>query len=128
MPDEASRADDTAPRPAITPQVAHPSATITSTAERTVAVKSTAQTVAETLVDLVALGILGAALLMGKVSGPYLQGCAILGILLLAGVRVADILALSKGLPPRGGPGALVVAAGGTAAAWLSSTSNGGHS
>lgn len=79
--------------------------------------KSTAQTVAETLVDLAALSILGAALLTGKVSGQWLQGGAILGILLLAGVRVADIVALSKGLPSRGGPAALLLAGlGGLAA------------
>ena len=88
--------------------------------------KSTAQTIAETTVDLVALSILGAALLTGKVSGQWLQGGAILGILLLAGVRVADILALSKGLPPRGGPGALVLAGASGALAWLSSIVDGG--
>lgn len=107
------------------PPISHPSATLTSTAERTVAVKSTAQTIAETVVDLAALSILGAALLMGKVSGQWLQGGAILGILLLAGVRVADILALSKGLPTRGGPGAIVVAGASGALAWLSSLTGG---
>lgn len=124
-------ADDSARHtlaPSSTPQVASPSATITTTAERTVAVKSTAQMMAETTVDLAALAIIGAALLMGKIAGPYLQGGAILGILLLAGVRVADILALSKGLPSRGGPASLVVAAGGSVAAWLSSLTSGGQS
>ena len=73
--------------------------------------KSTVQTITETIVDLAGLAILGAALLTGKVSGPYLQGGAIVGILLLAGVRVADIVAASKGIPPRGGPAAIVIGA-----------------
>lgn len=112
MPDESPAPDASSERPSV-PSTARP--------------KSTPQIIAETAIDVMALGILGAVLLLGKVSGPYLQGGAIVGILLLAGVRVADIVAASKGLPPRGGPGALVLAAGGTAAAWLSNVFTGGN-
>lgn len=94
------------------------SSSITRDADgRTVAIKSTAQTVSETVVDLAALAIMGAALLNGRVTHPVLQGALVVGILLLAGIRAADLLALSKGLPGRGGPTALLLALVGAAAA-----------
>ena len=75
------------------------------------ATKSTAQVVSETIVDLVALAILGAVLIVVRPSNPWVQGGCVVGLLLLAGVRVADLVALSRGLPLRGGPAALALAA-----------------
>lgn len=74
------------------------------------ATKSTAQVISETVVDVLALAILGAVLLVVRPSNPWVQGGCIVALLLLAGVRAADLLALSKGLPVRGGPAALVLA------------------
>lgn len=81
--------------------------------------KSTAQTISETLVDLAALAILGGVLLVLRPASPWIQGGCIVGILLLAGVRVADLVALSRGLPLRGGPSAAVLALLGAAASRL---------
>lgn len=72
------------------------------------ATKSTATVISETIVDVAALVILGAVLLYVKPASVWVQGGCVVGILLLAGVRVADLVALSRGLPGRGGPGALV--------------------
>ena len=75
------------------------------------ATKSTTQVVSETIVDLAALAILGAVLIVVRPSNPWVQGGCVVGLLLLAGVRVADLVALSRGLPLRGGPAALALAA-----------------
>ena len=82
---------------------------------RAAVAKSTAQIVSETAVDFAALGIMGAALLLGRVTHPILQGLLVVGILLLAGIRAADLIAISKGIPGRGGPGALLLALTGAA-------------
>lgn len=79
--------------------------------------RPTGQLVAETLVDLVACLILGGVLLWVKPESPWVQGGCVVGILLLAGVRAADLVAVSKGMPPRGGPAALLMAMGGAWAA-----------
>jgi len=81
--------------------------------------KSTAQVVSETIVDLAALAILGAVLIVVRPSNPWVQGGCVVGLLLLAGVRVADLVALSRGLPLRGGPSAAVLALLGAAASRL---------
>ena len=83
------------------------------------ATKSTAQVVSETIVDLTALAILGAVLIVVRPSNPWVQGGCVVGLLLLAGVRVADLVALSRGLPLRGGPSAAVLALLGAAASRL---------
>ena len=70
-----------------------------------------------TLIDGLALAILGGVLLVVRPASEWIQGAAIAGILLLAGVRVADVIAAARGLPVRGGPGALVLAIGGALAA-----------
>lgn len=77
---------------------------------RVTATKSTAQIVSETVIDVAALAILGAELLLVRPASEWIQGGCVVGLLLLAGVRVADLLALSRGLPTRGGPAALVLA------------------
>jgi len=84
--------------------------TITATDSRVTATKGRDQIVAETVVDLAALGIIGAALLGGRITGDWQQIVAVFAILLLAGVRVNDLVALSRGLPSRGGPSAFVIA------------------
>ncbi len=83
------------------------------------ATKSTAQVISETVVDVLALAILGAVLLVVRPANPWVQGGCVVGILLLAGVRVADLVALSKGLPTRGSVGALVLALLGAASTRL---------
>lgn len=70
-----------------------------------------------TVIDGLALAILGGVLLVVRPASEWIQGAAIAGILLLAGVRVADVIAAARGLPVRGGPGALVLALGGALAA-----------
>jgi hypothetical protein len=72
-----------------------------------------------TVIDGLALAILGGELFVVRPSSEWIQGACIAGILLLAGVRVADIVAAARGLPARGGPGALVLAVGGALAARL---------
>lgn len=84
--------------------------------ERPVA-KSLGEKLLETAIDALALAILGAVLLVVRPSSEWIQGLLIMGILLLAGVRIADTLAAMRGLPTRGGPGALVLALGGAIAA-----------
>ena len=79
--------------------------------------KSTAQLVSETIIDTIALAILGAVLLVVRPTSEWMQGGCIVGLLLLAGVRVADLAAVAKGLPTRGGPGAVVLGILGAAAA-----------
>lgn len=81
--------------------------------------KSPAQLVAETVVDLVALSIMGAVLIMRRVQSEWLQGLLVVGMLLLAGVRVADLTAIARGIPPRGGVTAFLVASIGTMARHL---------
>lgn len=76
-----------APRPAATPQPP----------------KSTVQTVCETVVDCLALALIGDALLRGKFTSDATQAAALVVLALLAGVRAADLGAFSgRG----GGPGA----------------------
>lgn len=88
------------------------SSTFTRRADGAVsATKSTAQIVSETVVDLVALAILGAVMLVVRPANPWIFGGCVVALLLLAGVRAADLLALSKGLPMRGGPSALILGA-----------------
>lgn len=72
--------------------------------------KGTAQIVSETVVDVLALGVLAGELLVVRPASEWIQGGCIAGLLLLAGVRVADLVALSRGLPQRGGPAAVVLA------------------
>lgn len=91
--------------------------TITATDSRVTATKGRDQIIAETIVDLSALAIIGAALLLERIHSEWLQGVAIAAMLLLAGVRVSDLVALSRGLPGRGGPSALVIAGAGALAA-----------
>jgi len=74
------------------------------------ATKSTAQIVSETVIDALAISTLAAELFIVRPSNPWIVGGCIVALLLLAGVRAADLLALSKGLPMRGGPSALVLA------------------
>lgn len=74
------------------------------------ATKSTPQIISETVVDVVALAVLAAELLVVRPASEWIQGGCVLGILLLAGVRVADLVALSRGLPSRGGPAATLLA------------------
>lgn len=76
-----------------------------------------------TIIDGLALAILGGELFVVRPSSEWIQGACIAGILLLAGVRVADIVAAARGLPVRGGPGALVLAVGGALAARLGGAS-----
>ncbi len=76
-----------------------------------------------TIIDGLALAILGGVLLIVRPASEWIQGGCIAGILLLAGVRVADIVAAARGLPVRGGPGALVLAVGGALAARLGGAS-----
>ena len=71
--------------------------------------KSTAQIIAETVVDLFALAIMGALLVLRRVQAEWLQALLVVGILLLCGVRVADLRALAKGIPPQGGVTALLL-------------------
>ena len=68
---------------------------------------------------MLALAILGAVLIVVRPESPWVQGGCVVGLLLLAGVRVADLVALSKGLPVRGGPSALVLALLGAASTRL---------
>jgi CheY-like chemotaxis protein len=71
--------------------------------------KSGAQVLAETLVDLVVAGIIGAVLLIVRPDTVVQVIC--IGILaLLAGVRAADLAASIRGLPTRGGPSAIALA------------------
>lgn len=77
-----------APRPAATPQPPKP----------------TVQTVCETVVDCLALALIGDALLRGKFTSDTTQAAALLVLALLAGVRAAD-LGLLNGRGG-GGPGA----------------------
>lgn len=72
--------------------------------------KSTVQVVAETLVDLFALGIMGALLLLRRVQAEWLQALLVVGMLLLAGVRVADLRAFVRGMPTQGGVAAVAFA------------------
>lgn len=72
--------------------------------------KGTAQIVSETIIDVAALAILGGELLFVRPASEWIQGGCVVGLLLLAGVRVADLVALSRGLPQRGGPAAVVLA------------------
>lgn len=102
--------------------VTQPAMALTVTSEdgsKTVAVRSKFEVAAKTLVDLVALGILGAVLLLGRVTSEWLQAACVFGILLLAGARVADALAVAKGLPSRGGSVAMLVGGVGGLMAWL---------
>lgn len=71
--------------------------------------KGTPQIIAETVVDLFALAIMGALLVMHRVQAEWLQALLVVGILLLCGVRVADLRALAKGIPPQGGVTALLL-------------------
>lgn len=74
------------------------------------ATKSTPQIISETVIDVVALAVLAAELLVVRPASEWIQGGCVAGILLLAGVRVADLVAISRGLPSRGGPAATLVA------------------
>ena len=71
--------------------------------------KSTPQIIAETVVDLFALAIMGTLLVLHRVQAEWLQALLVVGILLLCGVRVADLRALAKGLPTQGGVTALLL-------------------
>ena len=71
--------------------------------------KGTPQIIAETVVDLFALAIMGALLVLRRVQAEWLQALLVVGILLLCGVRVADLRALAKGLPTQGGVTALLL-------------------
>ncbi len=75
------------------------------------------------LIDALAITILGVELFVVRPSSEWLQAACVVGILLLAGVRVADVVAAARGLPVRGGPGALVLAVGGALAARLGGAS-----
>lgn len=79
--------------------------------------KPTVEVLAATAVDLAVIAVFGAALLGGRIADPWLQGVCLVGLLLLAGVRVADLRAAAQGLPTRGGPAALMLAAGAALAA-----------
>lgn len=68
--------------------------------------KSTAQLVAETLVDLVAIAVVGGLAFTGKVSGEFALGL----VALLGGVRVSDIVG-SRTAGAGGGLAALVLGA-----------------
>ena len=81
------------------------------------ATKTIGEKILETVIDALALAILGAMLLVVRPSSEWIQGLLIMGILLLAGVRIADTLAAMRGLPTRGGPGAIVLALGSAIAA-----------
>jgi len=72
--------------------------------------KPVVEVLAATAVDLAVIGVFGAALLGGRIADPWLQGVCLVGLLLLAGVRVADLRAAAQGLPTRGGPAALAIA------------------
>lgn len=66
--------------------------------------KSTVQTVCETVVDCLALALVGDALLRGKFTSDTTQAAALIVLALLAGVRAADLgLLTGRG---GGGPGA----------------------
>lgn len=72
--------------------------------------KGVAQIVSETTIDAMVAATLAAELLYVRPASEWIQGGCVVGLLLLAGVRVADLVALSRGLPSRGGPGAVVLA------------------
>lgn len=116
MPENTEQPTPIAPlRP--TPAPLPGASTITATDSRVTATKGRDQIIAETVVDVLALAIIGAALLLERIHTEWLQGVAIAAMLLLAGVRVSDLVALSRGLPGRGGPSALVLAGAGALAA-----------
>lgn len=96
-----------------------PSSIVRDADGRVSAVKSTAQVVSETVIDALAIVTLAAELFIVRPSSLWIQGGCILGILLLAGVRAADLVALSRGLPMRGGPAALALALLGAASTRL---------
>jgi hypothetical protein len=75
-----------------------------------VATKSTAQIIAETIVDLVAIAVIASLLWGRRVQSEWLQALLVVGLLLLAGVRVADLRALARGLPSQGGVAATLLA------------------
>ncbi len=106
-----------APSSPSVPTLQNGASSITATDSRIIATKGRDQVIAETIVDVLALVIIGAALLLERIHSEWLQGVAIAAMLLLAGVRVSDLVALSRGLPGRGGPSALVLAAAGALAA-----------
>lgn len=65
--------------------------------------KSTAQLIAETIVDVLAIAVIGGLAFTGKVSGEFALGL----VALLAGVRVSDLV----GSRSAGGLTALVIGA-----------------
>lgn len=84
-----------------------------------VATKSTAQIFAETIVDLVAIAVIASLLWGRRVQSEWLQALLVVGLLLLAGVRVADLRALARGLPSQGGVAAVLLASSGAIARYL---------
>jgi DNA-binding response OmpR family regulator len=84
-----------------------------------VATKSTAQIIAETIVDLVAIAVIASLLWGRRVQSEWLQALLVVGLLLLAGVRVADLRALARGLPSQGGVAAVLLASSGAIARYL---------
>lgn len=102
----------------------HPAGDVQSTLVRSpdgrvTATKGTAQIVSETVVDLGALAIIGTELIYVRPSSEWVQLLCVVGLLLLAGVRIADLLAVARGMPSRGGPAALALAGLGPVATWL---------
>lgn len=81
--------------------------------------KSTAQWVAETVVDLVALVIVGVLAWRGVINGNY----ALLAVLLLAGVRISDLAGALKNGGGAGGIAGMVIAIGSA----LAARGGGGH-
>jgi CheY-like chemotaxis protein len=73
--------------------------------------RSVLESLLATAVDVLAILTLRTVLLVLH-PAEWLQALCIMGILLLAGVRLAELGATLRGLPTRGGPGALVVALG----------------
>lgn len=106
---EPPEAPETVARSSIA-HISHPGASMVATETKVTATKGRDQIIAETIVDLFAMGIIGAALLLRLITAEWLQACAIAAVLLLAGVRAADLVALSRGLPSRGGPAAILFA------------------
>jgi hypothetical protein len=113
MPDTAPDA----PVPAEPPPAAPP-------ADPPRVARTQAEVIAGTVIDaLVVLGILG-NLALGRFRSEWMQGTALFVLASVAGVRLADLLNVAKGLPTRTGPGAIVLGALGTALARY--TNNGG--
>lgn len=89
------------------PESVPPTSTPSTPPKAPVAQKSPLQSTLESLVDLAAIAVVGLLAAHDKVPGVY----ALIAVAMLAGVRVTDIVALSRGkIPPGGSIAGLIIA------------------